>query len=201
LEYSLSGYNGYHRLYTDGNDGLWLKNRGTLKHIDMRLEREIPNIDSMFQTMGIHEKISDFFIDPYKNKWFVGEGNRLLLWESKTGVTSVFLNRLPQNNALLDLTVAEGNLYLFYKSGDVRAYNLLSKKEVDLGNPIIDQKYNETLLVVPDGDYIYQVRNGLAGGIVHRLDINGAQWTEVLKTAHPLNTLAIDKSKAIWITS
>src|SRR5690606_27656212 len=26
LEYSLSGYNGYHRLYTDGNDGLWLKN-------------------------------------------------------------------------------------------------------------------------------------------------------------------------------
>ena len=200
-DYELSDYSGYHRLYIGPNDGIWLKNTYSLKYIDMKKEKLITDVDQIFQKMGINEKVTDFFIDPNKDFWYKGESGKLFFKLRDKEKASVFIDKLPKNDPLYDLTVAKNQVFLFYRSGQVEAHHLTSKKIRHFKNSIQNKPYHNTLLVVPDKHYIYQLRNGDSLGIAHRLNMNSGEWEILLKTDYFLNTLSIDWNRNIWITN
>ena len=200
-DYELSDYSGYHRLYIGPNDGIWLKNTHSLKYIDMKKEKFVTHVEQIFRKMGVTEKVTDFFIDPNKDFWYKGESGKLFFKPKDKEKASVFINKLPEGDPLYDLTVAKNQVFLFYRSGQVEAHNLTSKKIKVFQNSIKNEPYHNTLLVVPDKEYLYQLRNGDSLGIAHRLNIKTGKWEMLLKTDHFLNTLSIDWNRNIWITT
>ena len=201
-DYELSNYSGYNRLYIGPEDGIWLKNNHTLKYINMQDEKFVKNLSQIFQNMGVKERVTDFFIDPYKNFWLLTENNNLFFKDKFKKKASLFLESLPLDDPLFDITVTNNHLYLFFQSGAVAGYEFQTKKKTEYPAPEGGvQLYNKTLLIVSDGDYIYQVRNGVDAGIVHRLNLKTGNYELVYNPNYTLNMLLIDEQGNVWITS
>ncbi len=201
IPYPLKSYMGFHRLYVDRNDCLWIKNKQSLQLVNIHGGRYVYQVDDIFSAMGIRDSVMDVFMDDDKNWWIINNHGQLLYHQTNKAETSLFLEQLPSSDLLFDIAVVNNNLFLFFRSGMVTSIDIQTKEVVEMGNPVCDASYRNTLLVVQDGDMLYQVRNGNNIGIVHRLNTKSGDWETILKTSHTLNTLTIDQDKNIWITS
>lgn len=202
----LTGYRGFHHGYVD-KDFMWMKNGGRLMLIDIQHERFMPKPDSILALMDIREPVADFFLDAGKNYWVLTSSDKLLYRNAQKRKTSVFLKHVSTpigtQDELQDVAVAQGQLFLFYRSSLMVCYDLrtarklyhtkyLSKQEQALHN-------SPTLMVIQSKNSLYLLRNG-STGVMLGYDIQKREWTTILKTDYWLNTVSIDNGGNLWVT-
>ena len=65
-------------MYVDAKQRVWIKEPGKFFVFDVTTESYVKDIKALFASMGIKEKIVDFFIDDAKEYWFVTASGKVL---------------------------------------------------------------------------------------------------------------------------
>lgn len=202
--YLLKDYSGWHRIYIDNDQRLWVKNQHRLLIFDIRKELFIPNTDSVFVSQGIKSQVSNFFMDTEHNFWYTTANDELIYRNNNTSHT--FLSHVSRINGnydrLYDLVVYKKQLFLFYKSGRMACFDMVTRKKLYVEDPFNGNNiYSSNLAVIPYKNYFYQVRNGSGIGSLLRFNVKNRRWENILKTDYWLNTLTIDNEGNCWISS
>lgn len=205
--YHLSEYTGYTRAYV-GNEGkLWIKDYQKLILFDIQKEAFITELDNVLHQQGIHEPLKNIFMDTEGDYWFLTASDKLI--RQHQTVNSVFIDKVSllskTDDLLYDLAVVNDRLYLFYKSGTMICFDIETAKELYRESPFGTEEnrlYTHTIHVVPNKQYLYQIRNGHSGkGIVHRFNTKSRKWNKILETENILNTLSVDNKGNCWIST
>ena len=204
--FHLTAYFGYHHPYVDDENRLWIKDYQKLMMFDLKKENFVPNLDSLFQTEGVHSPVADFFMDSNRNLWYLTNDDELLYRSSETKTASVFISdfsHLTNQDKLYDLAVYETRVFLFFQSGMMICFDLNTKKELYRENPFTMEGkglYERTSLVVAHKQFLYQIRNG-SSGILLRYDVENRKWKTILKQDYTFNTLSVDLKGNLWVSS
>lgn len=204
----LSAYAGYHHEYLDHRGYVWMKNRYRLMAVDVANERMLERPDSLLAQWGVRGGLKDFFMDTGKNLWPVTEADELLCIGREDLQASRILSRVSSlsgrsEDSLYDLAVAQGKLYLFYRSGTLLCYDLESRREVyrkRLGDVLPDGWYGHTSYAVADEKGFYQLCNGWRGGVLLRYDYAANRWAEVLRAPYRFNYISLDYAGNVWLS-
>lgn len=194
--YPLIGYIGFHHVYVENENHLWIKTRGKLMLINPGTERYEEHPEKVLASMGIHEPLSDFFMDAGKNLWLITVSGKLLYRASASNKTTTFLSRVMSpagsSDPIYDVAVTDGNLHVFYRSGLVVVYDVVTKKEISRQNTLeglTSGAYMNTLYVVQGNHTLYLLRNGKRGVMLVYND-KQRKWEKVIETDYWLNSLA-----------
>ena len=68
-KYQLEYYRGHYHLYYDNSHHLWLKGSHNVSCVNLTAEVFVTNMDSLFATLGMNERVRDMFIDVYGDIW------------------------------------------------------------------------------------------------------------------------------------
>lgn len=210
--YPIPGYKGFHHTYVDNDGRFWIKRTGQLMLIDMVKERFEEHLDQVLVSLGVKEKLADFFMDSGKGLWMVTVTGKLLYRDSQLKKTVTFLPKVTSLNAadpLYDISVLDGNLYLFYRSGLMICYGMASGKEVFRQNAMEGHQvnaYERTIYVIPGHHTLYMLRNGTRG-IMLAFNPELRKWSQVIETDYWLNSftigqhgeIALSCKKGIWM--
>jgi len=205
--YLLDKYSGYHRPYVDESGNLWVKNQHKLMLFDISNEQFVLNIDSVFNSIGVKNKISDIFIDSQKNVWLLTKNNELVLKPNGSKVSEVFktgvCNITGFKDELIDLANIDNKVYLFYRSGKMVCFDIKNRKELYQYDYFegSDNPYKGTIMVVTHNNFIYQARNGYNKGQLVRFNTINKKKELILETDYYLNTLTLDPNGECWISS
>ena len=205
--YFLKDFSAWHRVYIDNNNNhLWLKVQHKLFLFDIRTELFVPNTDSVFTSQGIKNHVNNFFMDTEHSFWYVTEKDELIHRDNSQNKTNIFLTHVSKisrvNDQLYDIAVYKNQLFLFYKSGTMICFDMVTHKRLYIEDPFNgNNKYSSTLAVVQYKNYFYQVRNGNGIGLLLRFNVRNRKWERVLETDYWQNTLTIDDKGNCWISS
>ncbi len=205
--YPLSGYTGYHHIYTDNEGQLWIKNTHTLFLFDTRTESFVPELDAYWKKRGINDPVADLFIDSQQGMWLLTQSDNLLYRKAGTTAFRTLASntslKTRQPDALYDVAVVDKQAYLFYRSGWIIRLNLEDGQENArfTAFPQRTNPYMNTLMVVPYKQYLYQVRNSGQKGLLNRFNTKTRTWETLMETDYWLNTLTIDAQGDCWMSS
>lgn len=206
--YPLSKYSGHHRLYIDNNNGLWIKNWHHLLFFDLEKEKFVPNLDSVLNQQNIDKVLADIFIDANNNFWYLSNDNDLYVHNLKRKNSILFLEGVTKPHSemdvLYDISVVNDQVFVFYRSGLVRCFNMITHELHYEHNPLSNYPsahYQQTLMVVPYKNLLFQIRNGTNGGIMFKYNVKNKKWEEILSTKYRLNTLTVDEAGNCYVSS
>jgi len=205
--YEISNYIGFHKLYIDDENYLWLKNQTKLTCFDLFKEKFVDNLDSLFKSNNIKKPVIDFFVDTNKDYWYLTDKNELYHRKkhektAKLKLTNILKNKV-NGELLLDLEAKDSLFYLFYKSGQLACYSLKNSqlKYIDNTLPKDLSLYSRTHTVVTYMNYFYVLRNSIIlGSNLFRYDYINRKWEDIYK-ANWKNWITIDKKGLIWLGS
>lgn len=211
--YPLPGYSGFHHTYVDNSGRFWIKRTGQLMLVDMVKERYEEHPEKILASLGVKEPLADFFMDAGKDLWMVTISGKLLYRDGKGNETITFIPKVTSLNSsdpLYDISVLDGHLYLFYRSGLVICYEMNSRKELYRQNALEGQTasaYERTAYVIPGNHALYMLRNG-ERGIMLAYDFKLRKWKKIIETDYWFNSFTIGKNgeiaisckKGIWMT-
>jgi len=185
---------------------LWLKNQHKLFVFDLRTELFVSNADSIFAAQGVKSQVNNFFMDTEFNFWYLTGEDELVFRDNRNNKTRTFITHVSKaggiKDQLYDVVVHEKQLFLFYKSGRMACYDMLTHKRLYIEDPFNgNNKYSNNLAVITYKNYFYQVRNGNGIGLLLRFNVKNKKWEHVLETNYRLNTLTVDDKGNCWISS
>ncbi|GGH63442.1 AraC-like DNA-binding protein [Filimonas zeae] len=190
--YELKKYDGFYRVYEQGDSLLWIKDTHRLMCVDLRREKFLPDLHLYFKSIGVQKQAEDVFVDAHNRLWLVN-GRRL--WRQDAPGEW----ELPEEAGALQDLVADGHrLYLFFSSGKLIAYDLKTTRRLYASAAYADAEkplFARTSLVVTGKGGFYQLRNGSKGGCFF-FDTSKRIWEKKLETDYTLNTLALKEGKA-----
>jgi len=204
--YALKNYSAWHRVYVDSDNRVWVKNQRKLFVFDIRRELFISNTDSLFASQGIKAQVTNIFMDTDRNFWYLTQNDELVYRINQQNISSVFLSHVSKLNGeldqLFDMVVYRKQLFLFYKSGRMICYDMVTRKKLYTENPFNgNNKYSSNLAVITYKNLFYQVRNGNGIGLLTRYNVNNRKWENILETTYWQNTLTMDDQGNCWISS
>ncbi len=204
--YELSNYSGFHRVYIDNNNQLWLKNYYKLFHFDMNTELFVPNVDSIFRSQEIKGQVSDIFMDNNFNFWYLNDHDDLYYHNEIEDATYLFASNISKMNGehdyLYDIAANDSLVFLFYKSGQMICFDIESKIALYADNPFKKKNnYTVSLSVVPYKHYLYQLRNGYENkSSFLRYNILNRKWEYIFEKSWQ-NSINIDNKGNCWLSS
>lgn len=204
--YCLNDFSAWHRTYLENVKRLWLKVQHKLFLFDISTELFVPNTDSIFKNQGLKSHVKDLFMDTDHGFWYVTENDELVYRQFGDNKTNLFLTHLSKqtgiNDQLYDIAVYAKQLFLFYKSGIMICYDMVTHKKLYVEDPFNgNNKYSSNLAVISYKNYLYQVRNGNGIGLLLRFNVKNRKWERILETNYWQNTLTIDEKGNCWISS
>lgn len=195
--FPLPAYLGYYHLYVDKTGRLWVKDWQKLLCMDVRTMSYTKDIKAFFAHLGVKDKIKDFFVDSNKNIWLVTDRG-LLNVERKQ-----YYRLFSGMGRLLDLDVDKDKLYLFYQSGDVVCYDILSHKILYRRQAYSRSEqllFGKTSLLVKGHDgMFYQLRMGTKSGLFS-FNTKSMKWRKLMVKDYPFHTLVVTKQNIAYIT-
>jgi signal transduction histidine kinase/ligand-binding sensor domain-containing protein/AraC-like DNA-binding protein len=204
--YPLTGYFGYHHVYVENKERLWIKTHGKLMLIDLSTESYEEHPEKVLTSLGVTEPLSDFFMDTGKNLWMVTVSGKLLYRNQSSGGTVTFMQDIRQGpksaDPVYDIAVMDRTLYIFYRSGLITCYNISSRKVIDRQNSLegqVPNAYMNTAYVVPGNHTLYVLRNGTRG-IMLALNRTRKKWEKVIETDYWLNSLSAGPTGEIIVS-
>ena len=193
MKYRLEDYNGHYHLYYDNNHHLWLKSKNGVSCVDLRTERYITNVDSVFAEYGAKEHLTDMFVDGKGELWLCSNGYIF---------SQQYRRKVALRNGLnlQDVQVLDNNrLMLFYDNSLVVCYDLERRCRLYEGYacpPDVAANYTNSCVHLYHGNSVFLIRNGERGGILLHHDIAKRQWTEVMrKDDGHLNNMVVHDGK------
>lgn len=204
--YSLTGYHGYYHTYIDGEGQLWVKDYQRLLLFDIKQERFVAKLDSVLALHGVHLPIVDFFMDSEHNFWFLTQDGKLIYRDTNKENPHTFIEDISlltaDNDKLLDMTVYEHRVFMFFYSGLMICFDLYSHEELFRENPFEGKPVDasgQVMFIVPYKQYLYLVRNGYTG-LLLRYDIKRKVWETILEQDYWLNTISLDREGNIGLS-
>lgn len=194
IQTELKDCNAPYTVYTDNHDRVWFKRWFKGRCLDLRSERYIHPLDSLFRKCDIRGTVTDFFCDQHHQMWVLAEDYVMNLDKPSR---RIHVERAWGN--IQNLQTINGRLYLFFSTGEVRAYNESTLKAVLTANPLTGKDYNAydqyCNVIQPGNGTMYVCRSGMGKGIVQMFDTRNGQWTEILRTQKVLHggTVADDR--------
>ena len=194
--YTLNQYDGFYRVYQQGDSLLWIKDMHKLMCVHLPSEKYMNDLDTYFTDMGIDKPVEDFFMDNDQRMWLLLP-NGLFCYN-----TSKLYDIKQDEGRLQDLLVDKEYLYLFYNTGQMICYHLetAQREYTEAVYPECDRHlYKNTSLVVKGMDGFYQLRNGKKGGFFF-FDFRSRKWEKILETDYALNTLMLGPEDIAYVS-
>ena len=194
-KYMLPNYLGHYHPYFDKYHHLWLKDKRIVTCVNLTTERFVVNIDSLFSSMGMQERVSDLFVDDDGGLWLVS-GNMIYSTELKMAFP------LIKGLNLQDLATYGGKeLLLFYENGEVVGFDLKNKNRkllyrVAAYDSEEAKRYYRTSLVKRYNDTFLQIRDGEKESVFMQFDVKKRQWTVLMRVPYKMNNLRVFRDVA-----
>lgn len=187
-KYQLEYYRGHYHLYYDNSHHLWLKGSHNVSCVNLTAEVFVTNMDSLFATLGMNERVRDMFIDVNGDIWLCGKDYIMDTHQHTHYPLESKLN-------LQDVDVYQKNeLFLLYEDGSLVCYDISKGKKLYQNRAYDSSKaavYSRSSVMLPSGKGFFQIRNGEHGAILLHYDAVSRQWTTVMESEHHLNNMAI----------
>lgn len=188
--YPLAKYTGYSHVYFDNNQHLWVKDTHRVTCVDLRKEEFIDDVQGVFNSYGIKNKVDDLFADETATVWVV-LGDKLVNIHTKC---TLKIKRYP----LQDISRFENRLFLFYNNGDVDVYDINTKKILYTIHTLTAEagkRYNATSVLCKTEQGIFQIRTGVNKSILLYLDVKKRSAKTILQTPYSLNSMVVHDNK------
>lgn len=111
--------------YVDARQRVWIKELGKFLVFDLTKDAYVRDVKGLLASMGIRERVRDFFIDSAKDLWFVtASGKMLLVKASKIGEQENPCRQMKmRTRGLRDVCNFKGNHWFLYADGWVKGMN------------------------------------------------------------------------------
>ncbi len=186
LQTELKDCNTPYTVYSDNHDRLWFKRWFGGRCLNLKSERYIQPLDSLFRHHGIGGEVTDFYCDQEREMWVLTDGFVTNLDEPSRRIR---VERAWGN--ITNLQTAGGRLYLFFHPGVVRMYDMRTLKFLSTTQFLTGKDYNvfdlQCHVVQHSDSLMYVCCSGQDKGIVLMCDTRTGQWTELLRTATVLH--------------
>lgn len=118
--------------YVDARQRVWIKELGKFLVFDLTRDAYVRDVRGLLASMGIREKVRDFFIDSEKDLWFVtASGKMLLVKASKEGEAEMQCRQVKiRTRGLRDVCSFGGNYWFLYSDGWVIGMNASMNKMI-----------------------------------------------------------------------
>lgn len=200
MESVLPGCDMPYTVYADNHDRVWFKQWGKYKCLNLRTERFITNIDSIYSHHGINGQVLDVLCDDNNGMWV------------RTGDALVNLDNPKQRialedtlNVVHDMHIVGNRLYLFFNTCEIQCYDLNTLRLQYTCTPLKDGEgrgySSQTSIVAPDGNRIYMFKSGSKGGACYRFDINNRSFKEIMHRDHGFHGVSLQPGRKIFIAS
>lgn len=200
LQTDLKDCNSPYTVYSDSHDRLWFKRWFKGRCLDLKSERYIHPLDTLFRHHGISGTVTDFFCDQHSGMWVL-TGNDVVCLDKPS--RRIHVERRWGN--IQNLQTINGRLYLFFSTGEVRAYDERTLKHVLTANPLTGNDYNAfdqyCQVLQPGNGTMYVCRSGVGKGIVQCFDTHTGKWTEILRNAKPLHGGTVAEGRYVMVAS
>lgn len=188
-KYQLENYRGQYHLYYDAYHHLWLKGAHNVTCVNLNTEVFVSNMDSLFSTLGMKEKVYDMFVDDNTGiVWLCGKDYIMDNKDHKRYPVSTKLN-------LQDLEMYdEKYLFLFYEDGSLVCFDMASGKQLYQNRAYQGEavtKYKNSSVVKSYKNGLFQIRNGETEAILLHYDAASRKWETIMESEFHLNNMAI----------
>lgn len=118
--------------YVDARQRVWIKELGKFLVFDLTKDAYVRDVKGLLASMGIRERVRDFFIDSAKNLWFVtASGKMLMVKASKLGEAENQCRQIKiRTGGLRDVCNFNGNHWFLYSDGWVMGMNAAMTKTI-----------------------------------------------------------------------
>lgn len=118
--------------YVDAWQRVWIKELGKFLVFDLTKDAYVRDVKGLLASMGIRERVRDFFIDSAKNLWFVtASGKMLMVKASKLGEAENQCRQIKiRTGGLRDVCNFNGNHWFLYSDGWVMGMNAAMTKTI-----------------------------------------------------------------------
>lgn len=118
--------------YVDARQRVWIKELGKFLVFDLTKDAYVRDVKGLLASMGIRERVRDFFIDSAKNLWFVtASGKMLMVKASKLGEAENQCRQIKiRTGGLRDVCNFKGNHWFLYSDGWVKGMNTSMTKTI-----------------------------------------------------------------------
>ena len=188
-KYELDEYRGHYHLYYDRYHHMWLKGSHNVVCVNLTQECYISNMDSLFASFGMKEKVHDMFVDINGDIWMMGKG---YIYGSK------YDRKFPveKNLNLQDLDVYDKRLvFMFYENGSLVCYDLKDGSRLYSNQSYSEEEaklfQNSCVQLFHDDGY-YLIRNGDTGAILLHYNVKERKWSELMRTEYHLNNMVVN---------
>lgn len=118
-------------VYVDAQQRVWIKELGKFLVFDLTRDAYVRDVRGLLASMGIREKVRDFFIDSEKDLWFVTASGKMLMVKaskmketSKIGEAEMQCQQMKiRTRGLRDVCSFGGNHWFLYSDGWVIGMN------------------------------------------------------------------------------
>ena len=187
-DYPLPKYSGHYHLYFDKYHHLWVKDKQKVTCVDLLREEFMTNVDSVIKCMGMNGVVEDMLGDSENVMWFLSNGK--LYCPARKMVMPV-----RYQEELHDVDIYEGHVLLqFFAHGVVSAYDLKTARHLyDAASSTGDemQHFAQSSVVLRDGRFFYQIRNGEKDAVLLCFDAGTHEWKELMRTPYHLNNMVL----------
>lgn len=112
--------------YVDGQQRVWIKESGQLLVFDLTTERYVGDVRGLLASMGIQERIRNFFIDSSKEFWFVTVSGKVFHLNGNSKGKAVAVR--VRAKGLRDVANWGGNHWFVYHDGKIMCWNAAMTK-------------------------------------------------------------------------
>lgn len=118
--------------YVDARQRVWIKELGKFLVFDLTKDAYVRDVKGLLASMGIRERVRDFFIDSAKNLWFVtASGKMLMVKASELGEAEPPCRQIKiRTKGLRDVCNFKGNHWFLYSDGWVKGMNTSMTKTI-----------------------------------------------------------------------
>lgn len=200
VESALPGCDMPYTVYADNHDMVWFKQWGKYKCLNLRTERFITNIDSIYSHHGINGQVLDVLCDDNSEMW-VRTGDALVNLDNPKRRIAL----ADTLNVVHDMHIVGNRLYLFFNTCEIQCYDLKTLKLQYTCTPMSGDEgkgySGQTSIVVPDGNRIYMFKSGSKGGVCYRFDILNRSFKEIMHRDHGFHGVSLQPGRRIFIAS
>ena len=118
--------------YVDARQRVWIKELGKFLVFDLTKDAYVRDVKGLLTSMGIRERVRDFFIDSAKDLWFVtASGKMLMVKASKLGEVENPCRQIKiRTKGLRDVCNFKGNHWFLYSDGWVKGMDASMTKTI-----------------------------------------------------------------------
>lgn len=191
--------------YHDSEGRLWMKAPGYLSLLDLKTNQFIYDIEGVLDSLGIHRKLKNMFIDESRNYWFLTEDNTFSFYDivrKELKIIDAGDNSFTQQYGIPYEISQYKNLYwIVYSSGLLRCWDSTSQEFITQ-----ETQFMGKISAITDRLYIHPTSGGdlwlMYTNAVAFYNRTDKSWKEVATIKGPSNfftSMDLDMDGNVWV--